>query len=235
MLITDVSQQSLEETAQLAREINAKIPLIVEIANITEEKVVDELVQRTVAKFGRLDYALNVAGMCLFPAQVESKYFHLMLSFTHHTVLGISGVQAPIVDLTLDNYNQVESVNARAVWLCERAQIKQMLKQDRCQTQYDIQVLKSIGSLTEYPSPSDGRPGDRGSIVNIASICGFVGFVNSTPYTMAKHGESIEPFDLCFCDESLVFTPELAVLGLVKSDSTTFGGQGIRVNAVCPG
>lgn len=84
-------------------------------------------------------------------------------------------------------------VNARAVWLCERAQITQMLKQDLISTR--------------------GRPGERGSIVNVASICGVIGLPNTSDYTMSKH----------------------AVVGLVKTDATTYSSRGIRINAVCPG
>jgi predicted N-acetyltransferase YhbS len=40
-----------------------------------------------------------------------------------------------IDQLTLDDYQMVESINARAVWQCERAQIAQMLTQDPLSTQ----------------------------------------------------------------------------------------------------
>jgi hypothetical protein len=35
--------------------------------------------------------------------------------------------------------------------------------------------------------------------------------------------------------QKLQLNEKLAVVGLVKSDSSTFAGQGIRINAVCPG
>lgn len=52
-----------------------------------------------------------------------------------------------------------------------------------------------------------------GSIINIASILGNVGFANSSAYSAAKHG----------------------VVGLTKSAAWEYGTRGVRINAVGPG
>jgi NAD(P)-dependent dehydrogenase (short-subunit alcohol dehydrogenase family) len=117
----------------------------------------EHLVAETVAKFGRLDIAVNNAG--------------------------IGGPSAPTGEYPLDGWNKVIAINLSGVFYGMRYQLPAMLK-------------------------SGG-----GSIVNMASILGKVGFPMASAYASAKHG----------------------VIGLTETAACEYATQGIRINAVGPG
>lgn len=96
---------------------------------------------------------------------------------------GIEGRIAPIAEQPMDNFDRIIAVNARGTFLCMKAEIAAMLK-------------------------SGG-----GSIVNIASVAGLIGFPGLSPYVASKH----------------------AINGMTKNAALEYGKAGIRVNAVCPG
>lgn len=96
---------------------------------------------------------------------------------------GIGGPSALIADYPLDGWAQVINVNLSGVFYGMQQQIAAMLK-------------------------SGG-----GSIVNMASVLGVVGFATSSAYTAAKHG----------------------VVGLTQVAALEYSGKGIRINAVGPG
>ncbi|MFZ3218400.1 MAG: SDR family oxidoreductase [Rhodoferax sp.] len=96
---------------------------------------------------------------------------------------GIGGPQAPTADYPLDGWAQVININLSGVFYGMKYQIAAMLKTG------------------------------GGSIINMASILGAVGFGGSPAYTAAKHG----------------------VVGLTQAAALEYGAQGVRVNAVGPG
>ncbi|KAL5116314.1 hypothetical protein ACEQ8H_005772 [Pleosporales sp. CAS-2024a] len=111
--------------------------------DVTDEKAIDDSIAQTVKEFGRLDYAVNNAG--------------------------IGGMLQTSDQLPKHEFEKVLAVNATAVWQCQRAQVRQMLKQDT-RTQ-------------SYRS-------SRGSIVNMASMYGVVApppNVPATAYAASKH------------------------------------------------
>ncbi len=96
---------------------------------------------------------------------------------------GIGGPSALTGDYPIDGWDKVIAINLSGVFLGMRYQLPAMLKNG------------------------------GGSIVNMASILGKVGFPMSSAYASAKHG----------------------VIGLTETAACEYATQGIRINAVGPG
>ena len=133
---------------------SAALPFAVDVA---DPGACEAMVAAATSSFGRLDIAVNNAG--------------------------IGGPMELTGDYPLDGWASVIGVNLNGVFYCMRAQIPAMLA-------------------------SGG-----GSIINMASILGSVGFPMSSAYVTAKHG----------------------LLGLTQNAALEYAAHKVRVTAVGPG
>jgi len=129
VVVSDVNEKGGKETVSKIEGVGGKAIFIkTNVAIFTE---VEKMINQIVEQFGRLDIAVNNAG--------------------------IGGQLAKTADSSIENWEQVMSINSTGVFYCLKTEIAQMLKQG------------------------------GGVIVNTASIAGLKGLPNSSAYTASKH------------------------------------------------
>lgn len=130
VVVADVGVEGGEETVRLITAAGGEAIFVkTDVSNPAE---VEALIKQTVETYGRLDCAFNNAA--------------------------IEGDLQPTSDYDETMWDRVLSINLKGVWLCMRAEIRQMLSQG------------------------------GGAIVNTASVVGLVGLQGMSAYVAAKHG-----------------------------------------------
>src|SRR5208282_4264438 len=130
IMIADYVPEGAERSVKMIKDAGGEASCLA--ADVSVTKQVEMMVNKTVDTYGRLDCAYNNAG--------------------------IEGAIGDTVACTEENFDRVVAIDLKAVWLCMKYEIPQMLKQG------------------------------GGAIVNTASIAGLLGFPGAPAYVAAKHG-----------------------------------------------
>ena len=112
-----------EETVHLIQEAGGDACFV--RTDVSQSPAVPALVTTCVQRYGRLDYAVNNAG--------------------------IEGGIVPLIDYTEEEWDAIIAINLKGVWLCMKAEVRQM------------------------------QHNGGGAIVNVASIGGLIGFPRMGP------------------------------------------------------
>ena len=154
VIVSDIDEEGGEATVETIQKLGGEACF--QHADVSKPEDCMKLVGQTLARYDRLDFACNHAG--------------------------IGGEQNPVAQLSVDGWNRTIAINLSGVFYCMR---------------YEIQAMLKNGG---------------GSIVNMASILGQVGFTEAAAYASAKHG----------------------VVGLTQTAALEYSKKGIRINAVGP-
>ncbi|OQV03078.1 hypothetical protein CLAIMM_08174 [Cladophialophora immunda] len=139
----DLSDKALNETAaSLSAEV-LDVDFLPIAVDISDEEQVARAFKSTVDRFGRIDYAINNAA--------------------------IAAPFVPTGETTLEAFEKVQKINLRGTWLCEREELRYMVKQEPLETR-------------------NGRAPAKGSIVVVSSLLGIRAMPLDGLYTISKHG-----------------------------------------------
>ena len=130
VVVADISVENGEETVSVIKEDGGEAIFVK--ANVAKAEEVKEMVRATVDTYGRLDVLYNNAG--------------------------IAGELGPVTECTDENWDKVQAVNLRGVWLGMKYAIPEMLKTG------------------------------GGSIINTASQAADRGMPNAPAYSASKGG-----------------------------------------------
>lgn len=128
VVLVDLFDDALDEAAGALEQFGS---IIAVQADVSKEEDVKKYVEKAVSKFGRIDVFFNNAG--------------------------IEGKVAPLVEQDVEDFDKVQAVNVRGVFLG---------------------LKHVIPVMTEQQS---------GSIINTSSVAGFIGSPGIAPYVTSKH------------------------------------------------
>ncbi|KAF2251306.1 2-(R)-hydroxypropyl-CoM dehydrogenase [Trematosphaeria pertusa] len=147
LYITDINAEGLEATQSIIASLNlpSSPTITLVLGDISSSDFVAELFNQIPC----LDYAVNCAG--------------------------VLGSNKPTAEVSLEEFDKLNSINYRGLWMCVKEELKLMLRND-------VKPYKGF-TLSEEEAKIRGQ---RGSIVNIASQLGIVGKTQAAIYTASK-------------------------------------------------
>jgi len=104
LFVTDIDADKLHETKLQAEALREGVRVEAVVGDIASVEFSQSLAGKAVSEFGRLDYAVNAAG--------------------------ISGSRGSTGGLSYEDWRKTQQVNADGVWLCMHGELKAMMEQE---------------------------------------------------------------------------------------------------------
>lgn len=147
LYITDINKAGLEATKSAILSLN--IPSVPTVNIISGDVSSPDFIASLFGQIPHLDYAVNCAG--------------------------VLGQDKPTTEVSIEEFDRLNSINYRGLWMCVKEELKLMLKNE----------IRPYAGFTLSEEEAKLR-GQRGSIVNIASQLGIVGKTQASIYTASK-------------------------------------------------
>ena len=104
MAVADINPKALQTTVSELKKRHPDVDVKAIEMDVSNEQSVEEGIYEIVRTFGSIEIAVNNAG--------------------------IAGPTIPTPEVATSDWSKVLNVNLTGVWMCQRAQIQQMLKQE---------------------------------------------------------------------------------------------------------
>jgi len=119
VVIADCIEDKENETMKLVECAGGEAMFI--LCDVSKTTEVKNMIEKTIARFGRLDYAFNNAG--------------------------VEGLTATTHECTEENWDKTIRINLKGIWLCMKYEIPEMLKHDK----NAIVNCASVAGLNGFP------------------------------------------------------------------------------------
>ncbi|EME43715.1 hypothetical protein DOTSEDRAFT_151194 [Dothistroma septosporum NZE10] len=129
LTLGDLSEKGIAETQRLLEAEFPHVKTLAVVLDVTDEQMVNDMVDQAVHTFGTLDCAANAAGV-------------------------IVNTRSKAAEVPPGEYDRVMNINARAVVLCMQAEARVMLKQPRRLTSsgWKDERRGQVGSIVNFSS-----------------------------------------------------------------------------------
>ncbi|KAJ5958256.1 Short-chain dehydrogenase/reductase SDR [Penicillium vulpinum] len=146
--ITDLNEKSLQQVADLIISTYPKVQLLAKAGNVADDQFADSFIDAVVQEFGRVDYAVNCAG--------------------------IIGKTLRSAETSLEEFDRINNVNYRGCWLSSRAELRQMVTQSALPS-HDTSRPPQRGAVVNVASQLGivGRPGAPAYCASKSAVIGM--------------------------------------------------------------